>query len=66
MSAEYLSQKTSDDAFMNTCYQAFFGREADAGGKQGWLDALAQGKSREYVLDGFIGSAEFATTECRL
>ena len=59
LSAEYLSQNTGDDAFVNTCYQAFFGRQADAGGKQGWLDALAQGKSREYVLDGFIGSAEF-------
>ncbi|MDG2443787.1 MAG: DUF4214 domain-containing protein, partial [Luminiphilus sp.] len=61
LSAEYLSQNTSNDAFVNTCYRAFFGREADAGGKQGWLDALAQGQSREYVLDGFIGSAEFAT-----
>jgi hypothetical protein len=61
LSAEYLSQNTSNDAFVSTCYRAFFGREADAGGKQGWLDALAQGQSREYVLDGFIGSAEFAT-----
>ena len=61
LSAEYLSQNTSNDAFVSTCYRAFFGREADAGGKQGWLDALAQGQSRAYVLDGFIGSAEFAT-----
>jgi hypothetical protein len=60
LSAEYLSQNTSDDAFVNTCYQAFFGRAADAAGKQGWLDALAQGSSRTDVLNGFIGSAEFA------
>jgi hypothetical protein len=60
LSAEYLSQNTSDDAFVSTCYQAFFGREAGAAGKQGWLDALAQGSSRTDVLNGFIGSAEFA------
>jgi hypothetical protein len=59
LSPEYLNQNTSDDDFVNTCYRAFFGREADAGGKQGWMTALGQGQSREYVLDGFIGSAEF-------
>ena len=36
------------------------GREADPAGKEGWLNVLAQGQSREYVLNGFIGSAEFA------
>ena len=30
-------------------------------GKEGWLNVLTQGQSREYVLDGFIGSVEFAT-----
>jgi hypothetical protein len=59
LSPEYLNQNTSDDDFVNTCYRAFFGREADAGGKQGWMTALGAGQSREYVLDGFIGSAEF-------
>ena len=59
LSAEYLSQNTTDEAFVETVYRAFFGREADPAGKQGWLNALAQGQSREYVLDGFIGSAEF-------
>ena len=59
LSPEYLNQNTSDDDFVNTCYRAFFGREPDAGGKQGWMTALGQGKSRELVLDGFIDSAEF-------
>ena len=59
LSAEYLNQNTSDDAFVETAYKAFFGREADSAGKEGWLNVLAQGQSREYVLDGFIGSAEF-------
>ena len=31
-----------------------------AGGRQGWLNVLAQGSSRTDVINGFIGSAEFA------
>jgi subtilisin-like proprotein convertase family protein len=61
LSPEYLNQDTSDSAFVETAYQAFFGRAADEGGKQGWLTALLEGQSREDVLNGFIGSAEFAT-----
>ena len=61
LSAEYLNQDTSDSAFVETAYQAFFGRAADEGGKQGWLTALLEGQNRENVLNGFIGSAEFAT-----
>jgi hypothetical protein len=59
LSEEYLNQDTSDSAFVDTCYQAFFGRDADVAGKQGWLSMLSQGGSRAEVLDGFIGSAEF-------
>jgi hypothetical protein len=61
LSAEYLNQDTSDSAFVDTAYQAFFGRAADEGGRQVWLTALSGGQSREDVLNGFIGSAEFAT-----
>ena len=60
LSSEYVAQGTSDSDFVETVYQAFFGRAADAAGKQGWLDVLSGGESREFVLDGFIGSAEFA------
>ena len=60
LSAEYLNQNTTDSAFIETAYQAFFGRDADAAGKQGWLEILSGGETREYVLNGFIGSAEFA------
>ena len=59
LSPEYLSQNTTDDAFVNTCYRAFFHREPDTGGKQAWMTALGQGMSREKVLDGFIDSAEY-------
>lgn len=61
LSAEYLGRNTSNSDFVDTCYQAFFGRAADEAGKQGWLTALVQGQSREDVLNGFSGSAEFAT-----
>ena len=61
LSAEYLNQDASNSAFVDTAYQAFFGRAADEGGRQGWLNALSGGQSREDVLNGFIGSAEFAT-----
>ena len=60
LSPEYLGQNTTDEAFVETAYRAFFGREADPAGKEGWLNVLAQGQSREYVLNGFVGSAEFA------
>jgi len=59
LSAEYEAKNTTDSDFVETAYQAFFGRAADAAGKQGWLDVLSGGESREYVLNGFIGSAEF-------
>ena len=60
LSAEYIGQNTTDSAFVETAYRAFFGRDADGAGKQGWLDVLSGGQSRESVLNGFIGSAEFA------
>ena len=63
LSTEYLRQKNSDDAFVTTCYRAFFGREPDEGGKQAWMTALGQGKSRTQVMDGFIDSAEFLSVQ---
>ena len=59
LSPEYTNKQKSDSAFLDDCYQAYFDRAADAGGKQGWLDALAQGMTRTEVLDGFSGSQEF-------
>ena len=60
LSAEYAAKNPTDSEFVETAYQAFFGRAADDAGKQGWLEVLSGGESREYVLNGFIGSAEFA------
>ena len=59
LSPEYVSQNKSDSLFLDDCYQAYFDRAADPAGKQGWLDLMAQGMSREEVLNGFSGSQEF-------
>jgi hypothetical protein len=59
LSPEYLNLNTDDDEFVETLYRAFFNRDSDAGGKQGWLTALQQTHTRADVIDGFSGSAEF-------
>ena len=60
LSEEYIGRNTTNREFVDATYQAFFGRDADEAGKQGWLDLLSGGQSRESVLEGFIDSAEFA------
>jgi streptogramin lyase len=58
-SAEFMKRELSDVDFLEVLYRAFFNREADAGGLNGWLNQLESGTSREDVLDGFLNSAEF-------
>ena len=58
-SPEFIAQNTTDSEYLLILYQAFFGRDADPAGLQGWLDAIAAGTPREEVLDGFIYSTEF-------
>ena len=59
-SSEFLNKNTPDDEYVQILYRAFFDREPDPAGKQGWLDALTSGASREDVLNGFIFAPEFA------
>ena len=58
-SKELQSKNLTDEAFVNLCYSVMFDRSPDAGGKKSWLDKLANGVSRNFVLNGFVGSAEF-------
>jgi len=58
-SQEFLSKNTTDEEYLQVLYEAFFNRQPDAGGKQGWLDAMKGGASREDVLKGYIFAAEF-------
>src|SRR6185437_1943252 len=48
-----------DDNFIEHCYHHFLARDPDPAGKQYFLDAMAQGMSREAALQAFAGSAEF-------
>ena len=49
-----------DSAYVETLYNAFFGRASDPNGKEYWLGELARGKARMSLIDGFINSIEFA------
>ncbi|MCQ2528767.1 MAG: DUF4214 domain-containing protein [Saccharofermentans sp.] len=59
-SNEFQSKNCSNEEFVTYMYNAFFGRQPDAVGLQGWVDALNQGYSRERVFCGFANSNEFA------
>jgi len=50
---------SDDGAFVSILYRAFFNREADTDGLNGWLTQLANGTSKEDVLNGFLYSQEF-------
>lgn len=58
-SQEYKNKNTTDEQFVEMLYQVFLNRPSDAGGKQGWLNVLQQGVSREHVFKGFVESAEY-------
>ena len=59
-SQEFKNKNLNDNDYVEVLYKTFFGRASDEGGKAGWLNKLANGDSRESVLDGFLGSQEFA------
>ncbi len=59
LSNEFKARNLADGDFLDVLYRAFFDREADASGKEGWLTQLAAGTSRETVLDGFVHGQEF-------
>jgi uncharacterized protein YkwD len=58
-SDELLSQNLSDEKFLNIMYSAFFNRQPDSGGFINWMNVMANGASRHYVLAGFVNSLEF-------
>ncbi|MGM0367984.1 MAG: DUF4214 domain-containing protein [Actinomycetota bacterium] len=58
-SEEFIAKNVSNGQFLNIMYKAFFDRAPDPEGYAGWLDQLQNGKSRGYVLEGFVSSVEF-------
>ena len=60
-SDEFTNRKLSDADSVDILYQTMLSREADEGGKAGWVQVLEQGNSYAAVINGFCGSEEFAT-----
>ena len=58
-SQEFQSKNCTNEQYVTYMYNAFFGRQPDAVGLEGWVDALNQGYSRERVFCGFANSTEF-------
>jgi hypothetical protein len=58
-SDEFIKRNVSNEEYLTILYRAFFNREPDSGGYNGWLASLTAGKPRKWVLAGFINSQEF-------
>ncbi len=58
-SEEFLNRSVTNEQFLTIMYRAFFNRDPDGPGFAGWLDELNRGRSRQYVLAGFVNSQEF-------
>jgi len=58
-SEEFINKNVPNEEFVRILYKAFFNREPDAPGFNGWVSSLNSGKSREFVLNGFLNSQEF-------
>jgi len=60
-SAEFTRHSPSDNNFLGQAYWAILDRGPDAGGLQYWMNNLAQGVSRQSVLESFVHSTEFSS-----
>ena len=58
-SDEMNAKHISDEKYIELLYQVMMGRPSDEGGKAYWLGNMADGMTKEQVLNGFITSPEF-------
>jgi hypothetical protein len=58
-SPEFIEKDTSNPEYLTVLYEAFFNRDPDAPGWNGWMADLENGAEREDVLKGFIYAKEF-------
>lgn len=58
-SPEFVQMNLSREGYVAYMYRAFFGREADTDGFEGWVNRMIDGASNQDVFDGFTGSIEF-------
>ena len=59
-SPELTARNLTNANFVRTLYRTFFNREAEETGLKSWETVLAQGGSRQEVIEGFINSTEWA------
>ncbi|MBR6384074.1 MAG: DUF4214 domain-containing protein [Lachnospiraceae bacterium] len=59
-STEYVNKGLYDDNYVKNLYLAMMGRPYDDEGFDNWLNAMANGMTRDEVFAGFANSAEFA------
>ncbi len=59
-SPEFLNKNVSNEEFVRVLYKTFFNREPDTDGFNAWVAALNNGSERRDIVDGFIGSNEYA------
>ena len=59
-SEEFKNKNYCKECFVDSLYNCFMGRDADAEGKTYWLDKMNNGMTRGGVFNGFYGSQEFA------
>jgi hypothetical protein len=60
-SAEFNARNLSDSEFVNVLYRVMFNRRPSASERRQWTNALANGSSRNDVIDAFLDSNEFET-----
>ena len=59
LSEEITKKNISDTEFVTRLYKTFLDREGSQSEINGWVAVLNGGKTREYVLAGFVNSQEF-------
>ncbi|MCQ2532800.1 MAG: DUF4214 domain-containing protein [Saccharofermentans sp.] len=59
-SSEFMNSNYTNEEYVKRLYRVFFNREYDQAGFDLWVGLLNDGASREYVFNGFAGSAEWA------
>jgi hypothetical protein len=58
-SSEYVNRHKNNTEYVIDLYQGVLGRQPDPGGLSNWVNHLNSGKSREFVLNGFLNSQEY-------
>lgn len=58
-SNEYVNKNLPYDEYVENLYLAMMGRGSDPAGKENWVNALRNGKTKDEVFEGFANSEEF-------